>query len=82
MNCLENTTALMTDYDDPGCFKAEYDRLKIRRERLSELIAKAEAGALEAEPACSVSLLAEQCAVMGRYLHILETRAGIEGIEL
>ena len=43
---------------------------------------KYEAGTLGFEPSCSLTLLNEQKAHMGRYLHSLEVRAQIEEIEL
>lgn len=62
--------------------KAEYRELSERHKALCNLIARHEAGIMNDDLPCSVSLLAEQCAVMGRYLSILETRAIIENIEL
>lgn len=82
MTELRDTVALMNSDDYQERFKAEYYQLKIRREKLCGMLAKLEAGVLDFEPTCSKSLLAEQCAVMGRYLHILEVRAEAEGIAL
>ena len=63
-------------------FRAEYSDLSDHHKALCSMIAKHEAGILNDDLPCSVSLLSEQCAVMGRYLSILETRAIIENIEL
>ncbi len=82
MNELKDTVALMNSGDYKDRFKAEYYQLKLRYEKLMGMIAKLEAGVLGFEPDCSPSLLAEQYAVMGRYLHILEVRAKAEGIAL
>lgn len=63
-------------------FRAEYRELSDRHKALQNMIARHEAGLLNDDLPCSISLLSEQCAVMGRYLSILETRAIIENIEL
>ena len=63
-------------------FRTEYRELSDHRKALCGMIAKHEAGLLNDDLPCSISLLSEQCAVMGRYLSILETRAIIENIEL
>ena len=46
------------------------------------MIVKYEAGTLNFEPKCSIELLKEQSAAMGKYLYMLEVRATIEGVEL
>lgn len=79
---LRETVALMSSDDYKDRFKAEYYQLKIRMVKLQAMLAKIEAGVLGFEPDCSPNLLAEQCAAMERYLHILEVRAKAEGIEL
>ena len=63
-------------------FRAEYRELSKRHKALCGIIAKHEAGIPDDDLPCSISLLSEQCAVMGRYLSILETRAIVENIEL
>ena len=63
-------------------FRGEYRELSERHKALCDMIARYEAGLLNDDLPCSISLLSEQCAVMGRYLSILETRAIIENIEL
>ena len=63
-------------------FRAEYRELSDRHKMLCGMIAKHETGILNDDLPCSVSLLSEQCAALGRYLSILETRAIIENIEL
>ena len=72
-------------------FIAEYIQLKQRHEKLKAFNTKIEAAARtrqmdngvdEPEHDCPAGLLREQEAVMGEYLHILEVRAVIEGIDL
>ena len=85
---------LSPDYKER--FKAEYQQTKIRYEKLKafcnrieaarrtncglfvEAVKKAEAPKHD----CPEDLLREQQSAMGQYLHILEIRAVIEGIEL
>ena len=79
---LKDTVALMESADYKERFKAEYYQTKIRYEKLHTMIAKYEAGTLNFEPKCSIELLKEQSAAMGKYLYMLEVRATIEGVEL
>ena len=82
MTELKDTIALMTSADYRDRFKAEYYQLKIRHEKLLNLLARHDTGTLGFDPTCSIGLLAEQCGAMGRYLKVLEARAKVEGIEL
>lgn len=91
MNELKDTAAMMNSPDYKERFKAEYHQTKIRYEKLKAFNTKIEAaervrffGEKLEEPKhdCPADLLIEQQNLMGRYLHILEVRAVIEGIEL
>ena len=82
MTELKDTIALMTSADYRDRFKAEYYQLKIRHEKLLNLLARHDTGTLGFDPTCSIGLLAEQCGAMGRYLKVLEARAKVEGIDL
>lgn len=93
MHSLDETVDGMLSDDYKERFKAEYQQTKIRYERLKSFNTKIEAAhrtachdsAKKVEmPAhdCPMELLREQQAVMGQYLHILEIRAVIEGVEL
>ena len=79
---LKDTIELMnrTNYIDR--FRAEYFQTKIRYDKLHTMTIKYEANTLNFEPSCSLELLNKQKSYMGRYLHCLEVRAEIEGIEL
>ena len=82
MTELKDTVALMLSSDYKDRFKAEYYQLKIRHEKLLNMLARIDTGTLDFDPTCSISMLAEQCSAMGRYLRVLETRAKVEEIEL
>lgn len=88
---LKDTIGAMCSEDYKDRFMAEYYQTKIRYEKLKSFNTKIEAAhrtmccdnAVE-EPNhdCPPDLLLEQQSAMGQYLHLLEVRAVIEGIEL
>lgn len=94
---LKDTIKGMTSDDYKARLIAEYQQTKIRYEKLKAFNTKIEAArrtmcypineAPESKvvmPAhdCPDELLREQQSAMGQYLHILEVRAVIEGIDL
>ena len=90
---FKDTIELMLSEDYKERFKAEYYQAKIRYERLKTFNTKIEAAntakyamspVILQEPKhdCPETLLREQQNIMEQYLHILEVRAEIEGIEL
>ena len=90
---LKDTIKAMTSEDYKQRFKAEYWQTKIRYEKLKAFNTKIEAAervrCYGEEPKieapkhdCPEGVLSEQQSIMGHYLHILEVRAVIEGIEL
>lgn len=85
---FKETAKMMMSEDYKERFKAEYYQLLIRYERLKAFNNKIEAawriGDKEKMPVhdCPDDLLREQQRVMGEYLHFLEVRAVIEGIEI
>ena len=79
---LNETIEMMQSSDYKERFKAEYYQLKIRYEKLEDMLVKYSAGTLEFEPSCSYTILTEQFNFMRAYLHVLKVRANIEGIEL
>ena len=88
---LKNTVAMMNSEDYKERFKAEYYQTKIRYEKLKAFNTKIEAASRTEymdnsvempKHDCPEDLLREQQAFMGQYLHILEVRAVIEGVEL
>lgn len=91
---LQSAAEAMGSTDYKERFRAEYRQTKIRYENLKAFNTKIEAarrvryykdGAVQLEEPkhdCPDDLLIDQQHVMGQYLHILEVRAVIEGIEL
>ena len=79
---MKDTVELMLSDNCNDMLKAEYWQTKIRYDRLHVMTIKYEAGVLEFEPKCSLELLNEQKRQMGLYLHALEVRAAIEGVDL
>lgn len=93
---LKDTVEMMGSADYKERFKAEYYQTKIRYEKLKAFNNKIEASQRTAcdpytpiikrveEPKhdCPAEMLRSQQSIMGEYLHILEIRAVIEGIEL
>ena len=82
MNNLLDTIPLMTSEDFKDRAKAEYYQLKIRYDRLSDMLTKYREGTLDFTPNCSYGLLYTQLVSMKHYMDILEERAVIEDIEL
>ena len=93
MTELKDTVAMMNSPDYKERFKAEYYQTKVRYEKLKAFNNKIEAAEAmkftcdrskcpEPKHDCPAEMLREQQSVMGQYLHILEVRAVIEGIEL
>ena len=84
---LKQTVEMMNSNDYRERFKAEYLQTKIRYEKLKKFNTKIEASELIGVPEsikhdCPLVLLRQQQKFMGEYLHVLELRAEIEGIEL
>lgn len=87
---LKDTVTMMNSEDYKERFKAEYYQTKIRYEKLKAFNNKIEAAhrteymkTIEMpKHDCPEDVLREQQALMGQYLHVLEVRAVIEGIEL
>lgn len=76
-------TMLMTESVDYKIrFRAEYLQVKIRKERLDEMLQKHETGTLGFEPTCPRELLRAQSDAMGAYIAVLQERAKIESIDL
>ena len=93
MKELKETVELMTSKEYKERLKAEYLQTKIRYEKLKAFNNKIEANERldyvakryeldEPKHDCPANLLKEQQKVMGEYLHLLEVRAVIEGVDL
>lgn len=79
---LSDTYNLMCSIDYKDRFVAEYQQLRIRYDKLSEMVSKYISGKLDFEPRCSIDVLKKQLVVMEEYLDVLQIRAEIEGITL
>lgn len=85
---LKDTERHMESTDYKERFFAEYMQTKIRYEKLKAYCNKIEASFItegiipEPPHNCPLDLLREQQGHMGRYLHSLEIRAIIEGINI
>lgn len=89
---LKDTAEMMTSEDYKERFKAEYHQTKIRYERLKKLNTEIEAVSRipygmpcrinKPKHDCPKGILRDQQTCMGEYLHLLELRAVIEGIDL
>lgn len=73
---------MMNSADYKERFKAEYYQLKIRLEKLYEMLVRYEAGTLNFKPTCEIGVLKDQFNIMRDYLYALQVRAEIEGIEV
>lgn len=79
---LKDTIEMMNSPDYKERFKAEYLQLKLRADKLHDMLLKYFDGKLDFTPKCSKELLATQYQLMAAYQSILLERARIEGIDL
>lgn len=79
---LKDTIEMMSSEDYKERFKAEYQQVKIRYDKLNKMLVKMEAGTLDFTPTCTKAILMEQKRYMGEYIRCLSVRAEMEGIEL
>ena len=82
MKELKETVELMTSADYKERFKAEYEQVKIRFEKLKVMLDKWDNGTLEFTPTCNRGIYNFQIKAMREYITCLETRAVIENVEL
>lgn len=79
---LKNTVEMMNSEDYKERFKAEYQQVVIRYQKLSVMLEKWDKGELNFKPVCPRSTYNMQIKAMTDYIAILEARAVMEGIEL
>lgn len=79
---LKDTIEMMQSSDYKERFKAEYYQLKIRLEKLMNMIVKWDNAELPFTPTVIRSVYTEQIYFMNEYLRILRKRAIVEGIKL
>ncbi len=79
---LKDTISMMESADYKERFKAEYEQLRIRFEKLNAMLDKWDAGTLNFTPTCPRSTYNIQTRAMADYLASLEARAIMEGVSL
>lgn len=73
---------LLVSDDYKQRFVGEYWELKVRLDKLEDMLRKEELGLLGFKPDCPVGILRDQAHLMHSYLEILEQRAIYEKIDL
>lgn len=79
---LKDTIEQMTSADYKERFKAEYNQVKIRYDKLKAMCKEWDDGVLDFKPTCPRSLYDLQLKAMHDYIVVLEIRAKIENIIL
>ena len=79
---LKQTVKLMNSKDHKERFIAEYLQLKIRYDKLLNMLIKWDKGQLDFKPTCPRNIFTVQINIMYDYLKVLEERAKIENIDL
>lgn len=79
---LKDTITMMESDDFKDRFRAEFHQVRIRREKLIDMLDKWNRGELGFEPKCSFEMLCTQRDIMQAYLSVLRERAKIEDIQL
>lgn len=79
---LKDTIEMMQSEDYKERFRAEYEQLRIRFDKLNATLNKWDAGTLTFTPTCPRSTYNIQIRAMADYLAALEARAVMEGVEL
>lgn len=79
---LKDTITMMQSADYKERFKAEYQQVVIRYQKLNAMLQKWDNGELNFQPTCPRSTYNMQIKAMTDYIAVLEARAATEGIEL
>lgn len=79
---LKDTVDLMLSSDYKERFLGEFRQLKIRYEKLREMLNKWDEGTLEFTPTCPREIYDRQIEGMETYLDVLADRAEIEGVDI
>ena len=81
---MSDTIGKMLSKDPKDRMWAEYLQTKIRYRKLNAFANRIEAARLQEKPepqhSCSYDLLRKQQSIMGEYLHVLELRLAIDGL--
>ena len=79
---LKDTVEMMNSSDYKERFRAEYQQVVIRYQKLKAMLEKWDAGKLNFEPTCPRSTYNMQIKAMTDYIAVLEARAVMEDVEL
>ena len=79
---LKETVEMMNSADYKERFKAEYQQVVIRYQKLAAMLQKWDNGELNFTPTCPRSTYNMQLRAMTDYIAVLEARAVMEGVEL
>ncbi|MBD5545793.1 MAG: hypothetical protein HDQ97_00030 [Lachnospiraceae bacterium] len=79
---LKDTVAMMNSEDYKERFRAEYQQVVIRYQKLTAMLEKWDKGELNFTPTCPRSTYNMQVREMTDYIAVLEARAVMEGVEL
>lgn len=79
---LRDTVEMMNSEDYKERFRAEYQQVVIRYQKLKAMLEKWDKGELNFSPTCPLSTYNMQITAMTDYIAVLEARAVMEGVEL
>lgn len=79
---LKDTVEMMNSADYKERFKAEYQQVVIRYQKLADMLQKWDNGELNFTPTCPRSTYNMQVRAMTDYIAVLEARAVMEGVDL
>lgn len=79
---LKDTVEMMNSADYKERFKAEYQQVVIRYQKLAAMLQKLDNGELNFTPTCPRSTYNMQVRAMTDYIAVLEARAVMEGVDL
>lgn len=79
---LKDTVEMMNSADYKERFKAEYQQVVIRYQKLAAMLQKWDNGELDFTPTCPRSTYNMQVRAMTDYIAVLEARAVMEGVDL
>lgn len=82
MEELKDTVDRMLSSDYKERFKAEFEQLKIRFDKLRIMVEKWDNNELNFVPTCPREIYTRQLNIMYDYLEVLQERAKLENIEL
>ena len=79
---LKETVEMMNSVDYKERFRAEYQQVVIRHQKLAAMLEKWDKGELNFTPTCPRSTYNMQILFMAYYIAVLEARAVMEGVDL